>query len=344
MSHARQHKLCFLGFGNVGHALVRLLESKKSELRERYGMRWRITGVASRRLGWIADARGLDPDRLLGDVSSGGDAPNRGNKARNIKQWLDAANANVLFETTPLNRHDGQPAISYIRAALNHGAHTITANKGPIVYAYGDLIRLARRKGKQFLFESTVMDGAPIFSLFRESLPAVQLHSFRGILNSTSNLVLSQIEAGLSLEKAVIKAQQLGVAEADPSDDLDGWDAAVKVAALSTVLWGIPLELEKIHRRGIRGLDPAVIRAARTDGRPFKLICSAERAGPRVRASVKPQQLEVSDPLALVDGTSSCIEFQTDLLPTLTLTENNPGIETTAYGMLADFIRVARGS
>src|SRR6202158_2540843 len=285
MSHARQHNLCLIGFGNVGRALVRLLESKKSELRERYGIRWRITGVATRRLGWIADARGLDPGRLLCDVSSCGKTTNRGNPPRNIKQWLQAANAGVLFETTPLNRHDGQPAISYIRAALNSGAHAITANKGTIVYAYEQLIRLARRKGKHFLFESTVMDGAPVFSLFREALPAVQLRSFRGILNSTSNFVLSPMEAGLSLEGAVIKAQHLGVAETDPSDDLDGWDAAVKAAALATVLWGIPLKLETIHRRGIRGLDPALIRAARAGRRPFKLVCSAERVGERVRAS-----------------------------------------------------------
>ncbi|NDQ57235.1 MAG: homoserine dehydrogenase [Acidipila sp.] len=348
MSRIRTHNLCFLGFGNVGRALVRLLESKKRELRECYGIRWRITGVATRRIGWTADARGLRPDGLLKDVFISSEGQQRGKrlpgKSRNIREWLRAARADVLFETTPLNRHDGQPAVAHIRAALESGAHAITANKGTIVFAYEELARLARRKGKRFLFESTVMDGAPIFSLFRESLPATELRAFRGILNSTSNLVLSQIEAGLSLEEAVIKAQELGIAEAEPSDDLDGWDAAVKVAALSAVLWGIPLKLDKISRSGIRALDPAVIRAARADGRPYKLVCSARRVGKRVKASVKLQQVDPSDPLAAVDGTSSCVEFRMDALPSLTVTERDPGIETTAYGMLADFIRAVRES
>lgn len=355
MSPFRTHKLCFLGFGNVGRALVRLLESKKRELRERYGIRWCITGVATRRLGWIADARGLRPQELLKGVSISSEAHQRGNRSpgknirairssRNISEWLRTARADVLFETTPLNRHDGQPGVAHIRAALNSGAHAITANKGTIVFAYEKLARLARRKGKRFLFESTVMDGAPIFSLFRETLPATELRAFRGILNSTSNLVLSQMEAGLSLDEAVIKAQELGIAETEPSDDLDGWDAAVKVAALAAVLWGIPLKPDKISRSGIRALDPAAIRSARLEGRPYKLVCSARRVGGRVKASVKPQQVESSDPLAAVDGTSSCVEFQMDALPSLTVTERDPGIETTAYGMLADFIRAVRES
>ena len=343
---SRPQNVCFLGFGNVGRALVRILEAKKRELRERYGIRYRITGIASRRLGWIADPAGLNVATL--HAAGQGTRPRRlmARSPRNVREWLGAAKAAVLFESTSLNRRDGQPAISHIRAALSSGAHAITANKGAIVFAYEQLTRLARRKGKRFLFESTVMDGAPIFSLFRESLPAIELHSFRGILNSTSNFVLGQIEAGLDLEHAVKLAQQLGVAETDPSDDLDGWDAAVKVAALSTVLFGVPLKLGKISRAGIRELDPAAIYAARVEGRPYKLVCRAERTVsrgiPRVMASVGPQQLDASDPLSRVNGTSSCLQLEMDSLPSLTLTELNPGIEATAYGMLADFIRATR--
>lgn len=354
MRASQPRNLCFLGFGNVGRALVRLLESKKRELRHRYGLRYRITGVASRRLGWMADACGLDPAKLLRHVASSSPAAvvGKGSRAsssaspapRNVREWLRAAKADVLFEATSLNRHNGQPAIEHVRAALNAGAHAITANKGTIVFAYEQLTRLARKKGKRFLFESCVMDGVPIFSLFRESLPAIELRAFRGILNSTTNFVLSQIEAGLDLEHAVKMAQQLGVTETDPSDDLDGWDAVVKVAALSTVLFGVPLKLDKIARLGIRELDPAAICAARAAGRPYKLVCHAERIGSRIRASVGPRQLDASNPLAAVKGTSSCIQFEMDSLPSLTLTELNPGIEATAYGMLADFIRAARGS
>jgi homoserine dehydrogenase len=334
--------LCLLGFGNVGRALVRLLDAKRQELRERYGIFYRITGVASRRLGWIANSAGLS----AGDLQAAGKGTCPGRKkageSRNVTEWLRAAKAGVLFEITSLNRHNGQPAVEHIRAALDSGVHAITANKGTIVFAYEKLKRLAEKKKRRFLFESTVMDGVPVFSLFRESLPAIDLRAFRGILNSTSNFVLSQIEAGLRLDEAVRKAQQLGVAETDPTDDLDGWDAAVKVAALSTVLFGVPLKLEKISRAGIGSLDPAAILAARAEGRPYKLVCRAERVGRRVRASVGPEQVEASDPLANVNGTSSCIELQMDSLPSLTLTELNPGIEATAYGLLADFIRAVR--
>ena len=346
MRKSNHQNLCFLGFGNVGRALARLLETKKRELRERYGIRYRITGFASRRLGWVADPDGLNLETLLA-AGQGSSLRESGRPApRNVREWLRAAKATVLFEATSLNRHTGQPAIGHIRAALNSGAHAITANNGTIVFAYEQLMRLAQKKGKRFLFESTVMDGVPIFSLFRESLPAIELRAFRGILNSTTNFVLSQIEAGLSLQQAVQKAQQLGVVETDPSDDLDGWDAAVKVAALSTVLFGVPLKISKISRTGIRELDPADIYAARAEGRPYKLVCRAEisgaRGAARVTASVQPQRLVASDPLSRVNGTSSCIQLQMDSLPSLTLTELNPGIEATAYGLLADFIRAVR--
>ena len=141
-----------------------------------------------------------------------------------------------MFESTPVNYATGQPAVDYLRAALEHGMHAVSANKGPVVHAYRELTALARSKGVNYYFESAVMDGAPIFSLFRETLPAVSLRGFRGILNSTTNLILTRMEAGESFDQAVAYAQSIGIAETDPSGDVDGWDAAVKVAALATVL------------------------------------------------------------------------------------------------------------
>jgi homoserine dehydrogenase len=244
-----------------------------------------------------------------------------------------------MFEATSLEPHTGQPAIDHIRAALEMGAHAITANKGPIVYAYDELRSLAAAKNRRFLFESTVMDGAPIFSLFRDSLPTVYLHGFRGILNSTTNVILSSMEEGSDLGQALKKAQEIGVAETDPSHDVDGWDAAVKVAALVMVLMGVPIRLDQIKREGIGRLTGEAVRAARAAGKSYKLVCRAERIKDRVAASVGPEQLPLSDPLAWVAGTSSVVYFETDIFPGLAVTETNPGVETTAYGMLADFIR-----
>ncbi len=233
----------------------------------------------------------------------------------------------------------GQPAIEHIRSALECGAHAITANKGPIVFAYDELRDLAAAKGKRFLFESTVMDGAPIFSLFRENLPTVHLRGFRGILNSTTNLILSGMEDGLSFEQALQKAQNIGVAETDASHDIDGWDAAVKVAALVTVLMGVQIRPGDVDREGIRGLTAETVRTARAAGRPYKLVCHAKRTSGGIRASVGPEQVPLSDPLAWIAGTSSIVCFETDMFPGLIIREDNPGLETTAYGMLADFIK-----
>jgi homoserine dehydrogenase len=247
----------------------------------------------------------------------------------------------VFFETSSLEPHSGQPAIAHIEAALRHGAHAISANKGPVVHAYRQLLDLARTHGKKFLCESTVMDGVPIFSMFPSGLPATELRGFSGVLNSTSNVVLTEIEKGLSFDEAVRRAQALGIAETDPSNDLDGWDAAVKVVAIATVLMGVSVTLDQVQRTGIRELGEEKIRGARGAGMRYKLVCRAERRGAGVDCTVRPELLLASDPLANLEGTSSAIRFDLDVFG-LSLVEHNPGIEATAYGLLADFLRSVR--
>ncbi len=329
------YNLCIAGLGNVGRALVRLLADKRSELAARHGIQWRITGVASRRLGWQVASEGFDPEQLLAGAPAG-------QPAANVRDWLRAANADVLFEMTALNPASGQPAIDHLRAALAHGAHAISANKGPVVHAYGELRDLAAECGRRFLFESCVMDGVPIFSLFRETLPTVRVRGFRGILNSTTNVILTELEAGAGWDEAVRKAQQLGVAEADPSYDVDGWDAALKVSALITVLMDYPFPPAQVKRCGIRHLSGEDVRRARVQNAPYKLVCRARRQGGAVEASVAPEQVPLSDPRAHVSGTSSIVYFDTDVFPGLAITEENPGLEATAYGLLADFITALR--
>jgi len=334
----RTYNLALIGFGNVGKEFVRLLVAKRATLREQYDIDWKLTGIASRRIGWIADTAGLDPAALLSGQFPEVPAWRR---PQNVRQWLEAADPNVFFEASSLDRRTGQPAIDHLMAALESGAHVVSANKGPIVYAYGRLRDLARARSRKFLFESTVMDGAPIFSLFPHALPAVELRSFRGILNSTTNVVLAEMEKGLALEEAVKKAQEIGVAETDPSDDLDGWDPAVKVAALVIVLMGVPFTLGEVERTGIRGVTPDEVRAARVAGMRYRLVCRAERIPGGVRASVKPEQLPLTDPLALLEGATSALRFETDVFG-LSLIEHKPGVIATAYGLLADFLRAVR--
>ena len=258
-----------------------------------------------------------------------------------VRSWLAASRADVLFEATSLNVETGQPAIGHIRAALDHGAHAITANKGPIVHAYRELRDLATARKKKFLFESTVMDGVPIFSLF-DQMPTIRLQGFHGILNSTTNVILSEMESGLSFDEALKKAQSLGIAETDATHDINGWDAAVKTAALITVLMDVPIRLDEIAREGIRDLTPQALRNAKRDGWPFKLVCRTKREGEGVKASVAPEKVLASSPMGKITGTSSYICFETDIFPSLAVTEENPGLYATAYGMLADFVRTVR--
>jgi homoserine dehydrogenase len=330
---ATTYNLCFIGFGNIGRALAELLVQKTDVLRERYGIEWRLAGVATRHMGWLVNPDGLDVAALLAGRSAGQITP----EPSDVQSWLAAARADALFEMSSLDVVAGQPAISYLEAALQMGAHAITANKGTVVYGYHRLRALAAARGKGFRYEATVMAGIPIFSLFRETLPAVDLRSFRGVLNSTTNLILGAMERGRTMEEAVREAQDLGIAETDPSFDVDGWDSAVKVAALSIVLMDAPLGLEGIAREGIRGLSGGEVRAARAAGTPYKLVCQAERRDGGIIASVRPERLPLDDPLARVDGPNSLVSFVTDT-PALTVVEDGPTINTTAYGMLADFI------
>ena len=332
----KRYRLCFLGFGNVGRALARLLVAKSAELRDGYGIEWEIAGVATRRMGWRASEHAMDVAALL----AGNDQTPTQNS---INEWLDRAKPDVVFETTSLNPETGQPAIDYLRASLQAGAHTLTANKAPIVYAYDELNEIAIARGKRFLFESTVLDSAPVFSLFRETLPAVKIRGFSGVFNSTTNIILETMEAGRSFAEGVKTAQELGVAETDPSHDVDGWDSVMKVCAISRVVLKTPLAPRAVRREGIRSLTTAVLQAARAEGRPYKLLTRASvNADGSVSATVWPEQIATNDPLGNVRGTSLAIHFELDTIPGLTIVSHRPNLQSTAYGLLSDFVNAVK--
>ena len=328
----KRYRLCFLGFGNVGRALARLFVSKSAELRDNYGIEWEITGVATRRMGWRASDEAVDVAQLLAGNDQTHAEPD-------IDKWLARARPDVVFETTSLNPETGQPAIEYMRKSLEAGAHTITANKAPIVYAYDELNAIAIAQDRRFMFEATVLDSAPVFSLFRETLPAAKVRGFSGVFNSTTNVILETMEAGRSFAEGVKTAQELGVAETDPSNDIEGWDSIMKVCAIARVILRVPLLPTDVRREGIRGLDAATLQAARAEGKPFKLLSRATvNADGSVTASVRPEQMGAGDPLSNVRGTSLAIHFELDTIPGLTIVSHRPNLQSTAYGLLADFI------
>jgi homoserine dehydrogenase len=340
MTHSR---LALLGFGNVGRAFARLLIRKEVELRDKYGITFTVTGIATGRHGIAVDHEGINLKTAL-ELAENGQTLAALSRLpiRDSLDFIHSVSADVLFENSPVNHHTGEPAATHLRLALERGMHAITANKGPVVHAYHQLTDLARKMERKFYFESTVMDGAPIFSLFRSALPGAQLKSLRGILNSTTNLIISRMEAGETFEQAVKYAQAIGIAETDPSADVEGWDAAIKVAALVTVLMDIPLKPQEVERQGIRCITPAYIAEARAQGKRWKLVCTARREGNTVSARVAPEMVAPDSPMFSVEGTSSIVEFETDTLTSLSIVEGNPGPETTAYGLLADFINAVR--
>jgi homoserine dehydrogenase len=336
--------LCLFGYGNVGQAFARLIGRKAALLKKEHAVEMKIVAIATGHHGRAIEPAGMDTEKATSLVRSGAniselsavDAP-VGNSA-----FLKASGASVFLENTPLNYETGLPAIAHIRAALELGMHVVTANKGAVVFSHRQLKELARNHERAFLFESAVMDGAPIFSLFRDALPAVELTGFFGILNSCTNFILGLLEQGYSFDQAITEGRRIGVTETDPSADIDGWDAAIKVAALSTVLLDIPLTPRQVQRQGIRSLSPDKVKDALSQGKRWKLVCRVQRKGRRVFASVGPELVDPASPLYAVTGTSSFVQFETDTLPGLGILESNPGPETTAYGLLSDLLHAIK--
>jgi len=341
-----QLNIAMIGFGNVGRALVRLMQRKNDELRERHNLTWRFTGISTGRHGLAADPNGLDVNAALSSFESGGklDSLHRlpDAIARDNFRLIRSGVANILVELSTLNPQTGQPALNHCRAALDAGMHIVTANKGPLAHAYRELRDRAAAKQLAFFFESTVMDGAPIFAAAREGLQGADLLSFRAILNSTTNFILTAMESGTSFDDAVKQAQVIGVAEADPSNDVDGWDAATKTAVLVNVLMDGDLRPTDIDRTGIRDVTPHMLQEAMTQNQRIKLLCRAWREGDTIKTRVAPEKVSMTDPFALVTKTDSILRLSFDVLPGLTFIEQDSGAQTTAFGVLADLISVVR--
>lgn len=341
-------RLALVGCGNVGRAFIALAAAKEAELRERYNLTLRFTGGVTRTAGgWTApdgvvaaDLAALAWPTALWQAEA---SPGSRAFAGDALAFIAACPADVVIELTTLNPLTGEPALSHVRAALAAGRHVVTANKGPIAHAYRDLRDLAQARGVQLRFESTVMDGTPIFNLAGFSLPATTITSVRGPLNSTSNYVLGEMARGATLEEAVAGAQRGGFAEANPNYDLEGWDAAVKVTVLANVLMGAELRPNAVNRDGLGAETMRAAHAALAPGETLKQVAQAQRgADGQVTAAVTLAALPASDPIAHLAPGETALRLVTDTMGELTLIEGAGGPEQTAFGVLADVITIAR--
>ena len=252
------------------------------------------------------------------------------------------ADLRVLVETTTLNITDGQPAIGHVEAALAAGCHVVTANKGPVAFAYRRLTDLAARHGVSFLFEGSVMDGIPIFNLVRETMPAVTVTGFRGIVNTTTQHILMALERGESFADALARMQTEGIAEADPSLDVDGWDAAAKTAALANVLMDADLTPHDVARDPLGPTTGERARAAVDAGRRLRLVVSATNRGDRIHAGARLIEIDEREMLATLPSTANALVLTTDLLGDMAVCQMSGDITQTAYALVSDLVTIGR--
>ncbi len=325
MCHNLGLKIALIGYGNVGRALARLLRQKRREFP------FTITGIHTLRHGTAVSAGALPLE------------PDFGPRMASAEEFLDAAAPDAAVELTTLNPSTGEPAITHIRAALARRMHVVTANKGPIAHAYAALRDEAARAGVNFRFESAVMDGAPVFNLWRECLPGIKVQGFTGVLNSTSKVVIESMEHGGSFEEGLETARAMGITEADGAYDIEGWDSAAKTAALANVLMDARVTPQQVSTRGIARLTPERVQQIARGGKTVRLVSRGRVGKSGVNLRVRAEVLDRCDILAATPGTTNLILFHTDLMGTFGTVSIQPQVEQTAYGVFSDLVNVAAG-
>lgn len=337
-------RLILLGFGTVGQGLAELLLAKSTLLSRHYGLKPIVVGIADMQKGSVANPKGIDLKRALELAKKGKSLTALAGRAieGDALAFIKAVNADVLVEATYTDIKTGEPATSYIEAALKKKMHVTTTNKGPVALHYAKLKRLADRQGVQFLFEGTVVSGTPLINLIRDTLAGCEIREIRGILNGTTNYILTRMEEGLSYEAALAKAQALGYAEAVPDADVLGWDALAKVTILANVFFGGKKKPFEYSCRGITKIDANAIAKAKQAGKRYKLIGRVWRQKGEVRASVAPQQIDLSHPLAGVGGATNAVTVSTDALGDVTIVGPGAGRAETGYSLLTDLVHLAK--
>ena len=334
-------RLVIVGFGNVGQGFVQILSDQAQFLAEQFNLQFSVVAVNDMRFGSLYDPKGLPLQELLAagaqaDLSSVPAA----HQGWSVDEMLAQADADTLVEASYTDLRTGEPALTYIRQALAAGKHVVTTNKGPIALCFPELSALAAEHQVQIGYEGTVMSGTPTIALGRKLLAAARIQRIQGILNGTTNFILTRMEGGGSYADALAEAQALGYAEADPTGDVEGFDAAGKVVILSNILMASGLTMADVDREGITRLTQADIQDARGRGQRWKLIGTIEKVAGRVNASVRPVALPADHPLANVNGALNAVTYTTELLGDVTIIGAGAGRVQTGYALLNDLLSI----
>ena len=337
-------KIALIGFGTVGTNFARVLHEKRRLLKDRYGLECEIVAVSDLLRGSVSDPEGLDVPELLRLVKETNkiEGYKGGQKGMDSIRTIRETNADVIVEAAWTNLETGEPGLTHIKEALRAKKHVITSNKGPIALAYPELKKLADENGVQIRFECTVMSGTPTIMLGMEGLAGHVINGFRGILNGTTNYILTDMEKGSAYADILKEAQRLGYSEVEPSGDVEGWDAVGKTVILANSVMGASLKVGDVEREGITKITSKDIEAAKKQGKRIKLIAHAWRDGAKVKAKVSPELVELADPLASVSGTTNALTFETDGLGPVTIIGKGAGGVETGHGILSDLLAIHR--
>lgn len=344
------HKLAMVGFGGVGQGLADILHQKKRFLKENLGFEADIVAISDMQKGSIYHPEGLNIEKALEIIQETGKLDDYPEVSGLIRGWdsiqtIRETNADTIVEVTYTDVKTGQPAIDHCKTAFENGKNVVMTNKGPVALKYKELTELAERNNVQWGFEGTVMSGTPTLRMPSVSLAGNEISEIRGIFNGTTNYILTKMEDGLGYEEALAQAQEYGYAEADPTSDVEGYDALYKVVILANVVMGIPLKKEEVQCKGITGLSADDIEEAKSEGKRWKMIGKVRKESDGgITASVGPEKIPLSDPLASVTGALNAITYECDLSGPVTVVGAGAGISETGFSLLIDLINFDRAA
>lgn len=343
MEVSMTYKIGLIGCGTVGQGFLEILNDKKKYLKENYNFEGKVVAICDKLKGSVVAPEGIDLTELLDILNKGQRIENYKGNTNNTfeaEYLIDNVETDIIVEVTYTNIQTGEPATTYIKKALQKGKHVVTSNKGPVALHYHELKNLAKKNKVYFKFEGTVMSGSSVFNLAENSFQGNEILGVKGILNGTTNFILTKMEEDLNYEEALKLAQELGYAEADPTADVEGYDAMAKIVILSNVLLNGKIKPQEVERKGITDISKEDVLKAKEEGYRYKLIASARKENGEIIASVKPEILPLSDPLCGVNGVTNALTFDLDLLGKVTIQGPGAGKKETGYAILADILNI----
>jgi len=338
------YNIVFIGFGVVGTGLAEIMHNKKDYLKNKYGFDYNVLGVCDLIKGSIYDENGLDLEKVLKLNKEKRKIIDYPAKEKGLKsvEMIKKPEVDIVVEVTPTNVKTGEPGLTHYKTALENKKHIVSTNKGPVALKYRELKEIADKNNVYLGFEGTVLSGTPAINLATRDLAGCEIKSIQGILNGTTNYILTKMEEGREYEDVLKEAQELGYAETDPTADVEAYDPLAKIVILANTVMEGNVDLNKVPREGITKITLEDVKRAKKNGKRIKLIGRAWREGGEVKAQIKPEEIPLTHPLANVMGVLNAITFETDVTGDVTIIGPGAGAYTAGYAMLTDMLEIHR--